>query len=113
MKDLASHIMDIVQNSIRACAGEIDITLMESQIQNTLTIIIHDNGCGMTPETLAKVRDPFFTSRTVRKVGLGIPLLASSTSLPRPAKGQRSLPPSATTTSTVLPWATWQRPFAC
>ena len=75
MKDLASHIMDIVQNSIRACAGEIDITLMESQIQNTLTITIHDNGCGMTPETLAKVRDPFFTSRTVRKVGLGIPLL--------------------------------------
>ena len=75
MKDLASHIMDIVQNSIRACAGEIEVYVEESQVDNRLTIRIRDNGCGMSAETVARVRDPFFTSRTVRKVGLGIPLL--------------------------------------
>ena len=75
MKDLASHIMDIVQNSIRAEAGRIDIHVHESREQDRFTIEIIDNGKGMDAETLQRVRDPFFTSRTVRKVGLGIPLL--------------------------------------
>lgn len=75
MKDLASHIMDIVQNSIRAEANRIEITLAEDPAKDLFCIEIGDNGFGMDAETLSRVRDPFFTSRTVRKVGLGIPLL--------------------------------------
>lgn len=75
MKDLSSHVMDIVQNSVRAEAGKIEIEIEEDLKKDFLTITIRDNGSGMDAETLKKVRDPFFTSRTVRKVGLGIPLL--------------------------------------
>ncbi len=75
MKDLSSHIMDIVQNSIRAEATWIIIRLCEEPATDLFSIEIQDNGCGMDEVTLAKVRNPFFTSRTVRKVGLGIPLL--------------------------------------
>lgn len=75
MKDLASHIMDIVQNSIRAQATKIEIQVTEDHGKDCFTIEIRDNGTGMDEATLARVRDPFFTSRTVRKVGLGIPLL--------------------------------------
>lgn len=75
MKDLASHIMDITQNSVRAKASEIEIVIDENLTEDRLSITIQDNGCGMDEETLKRVRDPFFTSRTVRKVGLGIPLL--------------------------------------
>lgn len=75
MKDLASHIMDIVQNSIRAEAQKIEITICEDHARDSFVIEISDNGTGMDEATLNRVRDPFFTSRTVRKVGLGIPLL--------------------------------------
>lgn len=75
MKDLASHIMDIVQNSVRAEAQRIGITITEDSGKDVFTIEISDNGCGMDAETVKRVSDPFFTSRTVRKVGLGIPLL--------------------------------------
>lgn len=75
MKDLSAHILDIVQNSIRAKAGNIEVHLEENPVSHTYTIIIRDDGCGMSPETLQQVSDPFFTSRNVRKVGLGIPLL--------------------------------------
>lgn len=75
MKDLASHIMDIVQNSIRAKADRIEINVAENREKDSFQIEIRDNGTGMDAETLARVRYPFFTSRTVRKVGLGIPLL--------------------------------------
>ena len=75
MKDLASHILDIVQNSIRAEATKVEIKVTEDQEKDSLVIEITDNGSGMDEAALARVRDPFFTSRTVRKVGLGIPLL--------------------------------------
>jgi hypothetical protein len=75
MKTLADHIMDIAQNSTRAGATLVMIDVVEDKIGDTLTIRFTDNGCGMDAETLARVADPFFTSRTTRKVGLGIPLL--------------------------------------
>ena len=75
MKDLSSHMMDIVQNSIRSEASWIQIRICEDPEADLFLIEIQDNGCGMDEATLARVRDPFFTSRTVRKVGLGIPLL--------------------------------------
>ena len=74
MKELSLHIMDLVQNSIRAKASLIEMTVSESKHKNMLNIGITDNGTGMPKEVLEKVSDPFFTSRTTRNVGLGIPL---------------------------------------
>lgn len=74
MKDLSLHILDIVQNSIVAGANLIQVEIVEDKQQNTFTITISDNGSGMDKETLEKVTDPYFTSRTTRKVGLGLPL---------------------------------------
>lgn len=75
MRNIAEHILDIVQNSIRAKAAQISIDLSESTINNSYELVITDNGLGMDAETCKKVSDPFYTSRTTRKVGLGIPLL--------------------------------------
>ncbi len=75
MKDLAMHILDIFQNSIRADATSIGLEINEDTHQNLLKIIITDNGIGMSEEIKNHVTDPFFTTRTTRKVGLGLPLL--------------------------------------
>ena len=79
MKELSLHILDIVQNSIKANATFIEVIIEESTKENTLKIIIKDNGCGMDEETVKNVANPFFTTRTTRKVGLGIPLLHEAT----------------------------------
>jgi len=75
MEDLSLHILDIAENSVRAGANLIKITIDEDINKDILTIEIEDNGEGMDEETLEKVTDPFFTSKTVRKVGLGVSLL--------------------------------------
>ena len=74
MKDLSLHILDIVQNSITAKATLIQIAIVEDTVADTYTITITDNGYGIPPDMLARVTDPYTTSRTTRKVGLGIPL---------------------------------------
>ncbi|MBR3554062.1 MAG: sensor histidine kinase [Clostridia bacterium] len=74
MRELSLNVLDVAQNSVTAGATQLDIILTQSTAQQTLTIEIKDNGCGMTKEQLASVRDPFFTTRTTRKVGLGVPL---------------------------------------
>ncbi len=71
MKELSLNILDITMNSVKAGASLIGIELEETEKQ--LVITISDNGCGMKAEQLKRLRDPFFTSRTTRKVGLGIP----------------------------------------
>jgi hypothetical protein len=75
MKDISLHVLDIVQNSISANATMIEISIEERQNENTYCVRIKDNGKGMTPEMAKKVSDPYVTSRTTRKVGLGLPLL--------------------------------------
>lgn len=74
MRELSLNVLDIAQNSISAKAKLIEIELIESTEKNELLIGIYDNGKGMTKEQLESVRDPFFTTRTTRKVGMGIPL---------------------------------------
>ena len=74
MKDLSLHILDIVQNSIRAKANLIGIEITELPVENQLIITVTDNGTGMSEEQLHQAIDPFYTSRTTRKVGLGLPL---------------------------------------
>ncbi|MBR5902263.1 sensor histidine kinase [bacterium] len=71
MKELSLNILDIAENSVKAKAPLTQIILTESE--DLLTIEIIDNGCGMTSDIVKKVIDPFYTTRTTRKVGLGIP----------------------------------------
>lgn len=73
MTELSLNVLDVANNSVRANASLIEITIQIQRETNKLTIIITDNGCGMTKEQLARVEDPFFTTRTTRRVGLGIP----------------------------------------
>ena len=75
MKELSLNILDISQNSLKAGAKNVSITLDEVSIANELVITITDDGCGMSQEMVRNVIDPFCTSRKTRKVGLGIPLL--------------------------------------
>ena len=72
MKELSLNILDIAQNSVTAKSTLIRIDLAETD--ETLKITISDNGCGMSKEMVENVTSPFTTSRTTRKVGLGIPL---------------------------------------
>ena len=78
MKELSLHILDIAKNSVKAKADLIEIIISENEEKNLLTIEINDNGCGMSKEFLEKVRDPFSTTRTTRKVGMGIPLFEAA-----------------------------------
>ena len=73
MKEISLNILDIAENSVKAGATLTEITVNETD--DTLTLKISDNGCGMTAETLKAVTDPFYTTRTTRKVGMGLPLL--------------------------------------
>lgn len=75
MRELALHILDIAENSIAAGASQIAICIRKDTRNDELVITVKDNGQGMDDELIAKVMDPFITSRTTRKVGLGIPLL--------------------------------------
>lgn len=74
MKELSLHILDIVQNSISAEANRIEVLVDENVAENRYVIIVIDNGKGMDEEMLQLVTDPFFTTRTTRKVGVGISL---------------------------------------
>jgi len=75
MKELSYHILDIANNSVRAKASHLIINIHENREKNELKIIISDNGNGIPPDIYKDIKNPFTTSRTTRKVGLGIPLL--------------------------------------
>lgn len=72
MEELSLHLLDLIQNSVKAGASLIEIIITEKA--GLLTIELNDNGCGMSEEFLQRVESPFTTTRKTRKVGLGIPL---------------------------------------
>ena len=74
MIELALHILDISQNSLRAGATLVEMTLIEDIKKDRLTIRIKDNGCGMNASEIEKALDPFYTTKKVRKIGLGLPM---------------------------------------
>jgi hypothetical protein len=78
MKELALHLLDIAENSVAARAQTITIAVDEDEACDRLSLSVEDDGCGMDAETVKRVRDPFVTSRTTRKVGLGIPFLEAA-----------------------------------
>ena len=78
MREISLHILDIVQNSVVAGATRVEIAVTADSAKDLLHLCISDNGKGMTPDMIAKVMDPFVTTRTTRKVGLGLPMLAAA-----------------------------------
>lgn len=78
MRELSLNILDIAQNSITAGATLTEIVVNENTEEKTLLIGIYDNGSGMSEEQVKNVIDPFFTTRTTRRVGMGIPLFKMS-----------------------------------
>ncbi len=73
MKELSLNILDVAENSVKAGATLTEININETA--ETLTLTIKDDGCGMSEEVVKAVVDPFYTTRTTRSVGLGVPLL--------------------------------------
>jgi signal transduction histidine kinase len=78
VREIALHLLDIAENSVAAQAKTVFIAVCEDLPADRLSASVKDNGKGMDAETLASVVDPFVTSRTTRKVGLGIPLLKAA-----------------------------------
>jgi anti-sigma regulatory factor (Ser/Thr protein kinase) len=78
MLELAAHILDIAENSVRAGARLIEIDIDEDTAKDLLSIEIIDDGQGMKQEEIKKVLDPFYTTKTVRRFGLGLPLFADA-----------------------------------
>ena len=74
MRELSLHLLDICENSVKAGASLVEIGVRASPEEDRLTLTVTDDGCGMSKEFLARVTDPFTTTRTTRKVGMGIPL---------------------------------------
>ena len=77
MRDLSLHILDLAQNSVRANAGVVSLEVRLDE-EGVLSIVIGDDGDGMDAELLSRVLSPFATTRTTRKVGLGIPMMAEN-----------------------------------
>lgn len=75
MEDISLHILDVVENSVDAGAKRIEILLAEDASADLLLLEIKDDGKGMDEETIKLVTDPFFTTKTVRRIGLGLPFL--------------------------------------
>jgi anti-sigma regulatory factor (Ser/Thr protein kinase) len=74
MEELSLHILDLAQNSVSAKATCVEIAISVQSDKNRLQIMIKDNGVGMSEAVVKRVADPFYTTRTTRKVGMGIPL---------------------------------------
>lgn len=99
MKELSLNILDVAKNSVTA--GATNISILVEETPKRLTITIADNGCGMTPEFLSRVTDPFTTTRTTRKVGLGLPLMKMEAQM---AGGDLSIESTLGVGTTVTSW---------
>ena len=99
MKELSLNILDVAKNSVTAGATKIGILVEETPVR--LTITITDNGCGMTPEFVRKVTDPFTTTRTPRKVGMGLSLMKMEAQM---SGGDLSIESTVGEGTTVTSW---------
>jgi len=110
MREISLHILDIVQNSIAAEASVVSITIHEDMTGDSLSVSIADDGRGMTEEIAAKVTDPFYTTRTTRKVGLGIPMLKTTAIDCNGSFSIESEPGVGTTIGVSYQWSHIDRP---
>ncbi len=97
LEDLSQHILDIAENSLNAGATRIEITLEQDGPRDLLVLTVADNGRGMDAEMAAKAIDPFCTTRTTRRVGLGLPFLKQSAELCEGGLSLESIPGKGTT----------------
>lgn len=81
LEDLSAHVLDIAENSVAAGSSWVKIEIRETRTDNKLFFIVEDNGRGMEDEFVLKVTDPFTTTRTTRRVGMGLPFLKQSAEL--------------------------------
>ena len=81
MKNIADHILDITENSVRAEATKIEILLSVNTTSNLMKLSFIDNGIGMNDEMVEKIKDPFFSTRDTRRIGMGIPLLMQNSEM--------------------------------
>ena len=102
MQELSLNVLDVAQNSVSAGASLIEIGVAEDTAADRLTIVIKDNGCGMTAEQVQKVIDPFYTTRTTRKVGLGVPLFKMAAEMTGGSFNIESTPNVGTTVTAVF-----------
>jgi len=96
VQDLSLHILDIVENSLAAGARRVEIRIDENLKEDRMTIEIVDDGCGMDEEMMQRALDPFFTTKIVRRVGLGLPLLSESCRMSNGELGLQSSPGQGT-----------------
>jgi len=78
MRELSLHLLDLLQNAVEAGATQVDVSIVEDLVEDRLTLAVSDNGRGMDAETACRAVDPFYTTRTTRHVGLGLPLLSAA-----------------------------------
>jgi len=109
VEDISLHILDIAENSIRADAKKIEIIIVHDTVHDLLLIEVNDDGRGMDAETLAKVRDPFFTTKH-KKTGLGIPLLSQAAEQAGGTVAVDSAPGKGTKVSGTFRWSHVDRP---
>ena len=102
MRELSLNMLDIAQNSIAAGATLVTLAVDCDRAADRLTLTVEDNGRGMTAEQLEQVRDPFFTTRTTRKVGMGIPLFRMAAEMAGGGLQIRSAPGVGTTVEAVF-----------
>ncbi|NLK99373.1 MAG: ATP-binding protein [Clostridiales bacterium] len=96
LPEISLNILDIANNSIRAGASLVKIEVRINKEEDILTVKISDNGCGMTREQISRVEDPFFTTRTTRDVGLGIPFLKQAAEITGGSMSIESIPDKST-----------------
>jgi hypothetical protein len=102
MREISLHILDIVQNSLAAQAENIGITIIEDTREDRMLVKIEDDGKGMDQETVKKALNPFYTTRTTRKVGLGLSLLQANTQACAGDLAVESLPGKGTIVTAVF-----------
>jgi hypothetical protein len=81
MKNIADHILDITENSVRAEAKKIEILLSTNTDSKLMKLSFIDDGIGMSEDMIEKIKDPFFSTRTTRRIGMGIPLLMQNSEM--------------------------------
>ncbi len=78
MRELSLHVLDLIENSLAAGAQRVRVSIDEDTRANSFRICVADDGCGMDAETQARAVDPYYTTRTTRHVGLGLPLMKAA-----------------------------------
>jgi hypothetical protein len=109
MEDISLHVLDIAENSLRADASKVEIILTRDGERDLFRVEVNDDGRGMDPETLARIRDPFFTTKQ-KKTGLGIPLLAQAAEQTGGTLTIDSAPGRGTRITVTFAWSHVDRP---